>query len=52
MAMLTRKEAMHAAGLSWQAFRREVRSGRLPYAVRGGRRMYRAKDLPHRKGSR
>lgn len=50
MRLLTRKEAMREAGLSWQGMRREVRSGRLPYYVRGGRRMYRPQDLPVRGG--
>jgi hypothetical protein len=52
MALLARKDVMREAGLSWQAFRREVRSGRLPYVVRGGRRLYRRADLPTRKRSR
>ncbi|MEU4577465.1 hypothetical protein [Nonomuraea sp. NPDC023979] len=46
MPLLTRKEAMREAGLSWQGFRRAVRAGRLPYLVRGGRRLYRPQDLP------
>lgn len=50
MRLLTRKEAMREAGLSWQGIRRAMRSGRLPYYLRGGRRMYRPQDLLAERG--